>query len=67
MLAAPTNKKFIGLYSSKSHLEYELDRTATPPVGEGANQPSLAEMTTKAMDILSQNSNGYFLMVGRPY
>ncbi|MBC3877856.1 alkaline phosphatase [Undibacterium sp. FT79W] len=63
MLAAPTNKKFIGLYSSKSHLEYELDRTATPPVGEGANQPSLAEMTTKAMDILSQNSNGYFLMV----
>ncbi|MBC3812548.1 alkaline phosphatase [Undibacterium aquatile] len=63
MLAAPTNKKFIGLYSSKSHLEYELDRTATPSVGEGANQPSLAEMTTKAMDILSQNSNGYFLMV----
>ncbi|MFZ6744774.1 alkaline phosphatase [Undibacterium sp. JH2W] len=63
MIAAPTNKKFIGLYSSKSHLEYELDRTATPPVGEGATQPSLAEMTTKAMDILSQNANGYFLMV----
>ncbi len=63
MQAAPTNKKFIGLYSSKSHLEYELDRSAKPPVGEGANQPSLAEMTTKAMDILSQNSNGYFLMV----
>ncbi|MBC3870965.1 alkaline phosphatase [Undibacterium oligocarboniphilum] len=63
MLAAPLNKKFIGLYSSKSHLEYELDRTATPPAGEGATQPSLAEMTTKAMDILSQNSNGYFLMV----
>lgn len=63
MLAAPINKKFIGLYSSKSQLEYELDRTATPPVGEGANQPSLAEMTTKAMDILSQNANGYFLMV----
>ncbi len=63
MTAAPTNKKLIGLYSSKSHLEYELDRTATPPFGEGANQPSLAEMTTKAMDILSQNPNGYFLMV----
>lgn len=63
MLAAPLNKKLIGLYSSKSHLEYELDRTATPPAGEGATQPSLAEMTTKAMDILSQNSNGYFLMV----
>jgi alkaline phosphatase len=63
MLAAPNNKKFIGLYSSKSHLEYELDRTATPPLGEGATQPSLAEMTVKAIDILSQNANGYFLMV----
>jgi alkaline phosphatase len=63
LAAAPTNKKFIGLFSSKSHLEYELDRTATPPLGEGANQPSLAEMTTKAMDILSQNAGGYFLMV----
>ncbi|MCU6434319.1 alkaline phosphatase [Undibacterium sp. Jales W-56] len=63
MAAAPNNKKFIGLYSSKSHLEYELDRAATPPVGEGATQPSLAEMTTKAMDLLSQNANGYFLMV----
>lgn len=63
MSASPNNKKFIGLYSSKSHLEYELDRSATPPVGEGATQPSLAEMTTKAMDLLSQNPNGYFLMV----
>lgn len=63
MLAAPTDKKFIGLYSSKSHLEYELDRVATPPLGEGATQPSLAEMTVKAMDILSKNANGYFLMV----
>jgi alkaline phosphatase len=53
MSASPNNKKFIGLYSSKSHLEYELDRSATPPVGEGATQPSLAEMTTKAMDLLS--------------
>ena len=63
MLAAPAGKKFIGLYSSKSHLEYELDRSATPPVGEGATQPSLAEMTVKAMDLLAQNTNGYFLMV----
>ena len=60
---AATGKKFIGLYSTKSHLEYELDRTATPPLGEGATQPSLAEMTVKAMDLLAQNGNGYFLMV----
>lgn len=63
MAAAPAGKKFIGLYSSRSHLEYELDRSASPPVGEGANQPSLAEMTVKAMDLLSTNTNGYFLMV----
>ncbi|WP_300758364.1 alkaline phosphatase [Janthinobacterium sp.] len=63
MQAAPNNKKFIGLYSTRSHLEYELDRTATPPLGEGATQPSLSEMTVKAIDLLSQNSNGYFLMV----
>src|SRR5450830_575071 len=63
MNAAPAGKKFIGLYSSKSHLEYELDRTATPPLGEGANQPSLTEMTVKAMDLLAQDADGYFLMV----
>jgi len=62
-MTAATGKKFIGLYSARSHLEYELDRTATPPLGEGALQPSLAEMTVKAMDLLAQNTNGYFLMV----
>lgn len=65
MLAAPLDKKFIGLYSSKSHLEYDLDRIGQTAagVGAGVNQPSLAEMTVKSMDILSQNPNGYFLMV----
>lgn len=63
MAAAPDNKKLLGIYSSKSHLEFELDRTATPPVGEGATQPSLSEMALKALDILSQNKQGYFLMV----
>jgi alkaline phosphatase len=63
MLTAPDNKKFVGIYSRRSHLEYELDRSANPPVGEGATQPSLAEMTTKAIDILSKNPKGYFLMV----
>ncbi len=65
MTAAPNNKKFIGLYSKTSHLEYDLDRQAqvVAGVGNGVTQPSLAEMTTKAMDILSTNSGGYFLMV----
>lgn len=61
MLAAPNSGKFIGLYSSKGQMEYELDRANG--VGEGATQPSLSEMTSKAIDILSQNSSGYFLMV----
>jgi alkaline phosphatase len=66
MLAAPvTTTKFIGLYSAKSHLEYELDRVAqtTAGVGLGVTQPSLSEMTVKSIQMLSQNPNGYFLMV----
>jgi alkaline phosphatase len=65
MAAAPINNKFIGLYSKTSHLEYDLDRLAQTAAGTGAGvtQPSLSEMTTKAMDILSTNPNGYFLMV----
>jgi alkaline phosphatase len=61
MRAAPNSGKFIGLYSSKGQMEYELDRANG--VGEGATQPSLSEMTGKAIDILSQNPRGYFLMV----
>ena len=66
MLAAPvTTKKFIGLYSAISHLEYELDRAAqtTAGIGLGVTQPSLPEMTVKSIQMLSQNANGYFLMV----
>jgi alkaline phosphatase len=66
MLAAANDKKFIGLYSKTSHLDYDLDRLAQVAAGTVA-QPSLAEMTTKAMDILSYDPNGnpksYFLMV----
>lgn len=60
-LAQAGNGKLVGLFSSTSHLEYELDRVAGK--GEGPTQPSLAEMTSKAIDVLSKNSNGYFLMV----
>jgi len=56
--------KFIGVFSASGHLDYELDRVknATP------TQPSLAEMTTKAIDILAHASKtggdkGFFLMV----
>lgn len=49
------NTKLIGLFN-KGHMNFDLDRTAT-------NEPSLAEMTTKAIDLLAKNNKGYFLMV----
>jgi len=66
MAAAPdTTKKFIGLYSATSHMEYELDRAAQTAAGAGLGltQPTLAEMTVKSIKMLSNNANGYFLMV----
>ena len=59
--AAPTaaGSKLIGLYDfaqSEGHMSYELDR-------DPAREPSIAEMTVKAIDLLSKNGKGYFLMV----
>jgi alkaline phosphatase len=59
--ALPTaaGTKVIGLFDQaylEGHMSYELDRDPT-------KEPSLAEMTSKAIDILSKNTNGYFLMV----
>ena len=57
--AAPASGRLIGLFDqalTQGHMSYELDRDA-------AKEPSLAQMTTKAIDILSKNPNGYFLMV----
>lgn len=48
----------LGLFEP-SHLHYEADRAAHDKAGE----PSLAEMTGKAIDILQKNRRGYFLMV----
>jgi len=66
MAAVPnTTTKFLGLYSTTSHLEYELDRATqtTAGVGAGLTQPTLAEMTVKSIKMLSNNPNGFFLMV----
>ena len=61
LTAAPVaaGTRLIGLYdfaAAEGHMSYELDRD---PVKE----PSLAQMATKAVDILSKNSTGFFLMV----
>lgn len=48
---------FSGLFES-SHMQYEYQRD-TGPNGE----PSLAEMTQKAIEILGRNDKGFFLLV----
>lgn len=50
-------KKILGLFD-RSHMEYEADRAK-----DAAGEPSLAEMTGNAIDLLSKNKNGFFLMV----
>jgi alkaline phosphatase len=47
----------LGLFGP-DHLPYEADRAT-----QGAGVPTLAQMTTKAIDLLSTNRRGYFLMV----
>jgi alkaline phosphatase len=56
MLALTTGKAW-GLFDD-SHLDADIDRMALHPT-----QPSIAEMTEKAIDLLSQNQKGFFLMV----
>jgi alkaline phosphatase len=50
---ANKTEKLLGLFES-SHMQYELERQA---------DPSLANMTEKAIAILSKNPKGFFLMV----
>lgn len=49
--------KVLGLFNS-SHMEYEANRQE-----DKAGEPSLTEMTTKSIDLLSNNDKGYFLVV----
>ncbi|PVZ83957.1 alkaline phosphatase [Serratia sp. S1B] len=49
--------KLLGLFA-QSEMAYELDR-----VNQNLDQPSLAEMTEKALEVLSRNDKGLFLMV----
>jgi alkaline phosphatase len=51
-------KHLLGLFEN-SHMQYEADRVDV----DGAGEPSLAEMTSRALEMLKQNDKGYFLMV----
>jgi alkaline phosphatase len=50
-------KHLLGLFET-SHMQYEYDRK-----NDKLGEPSLSEMTSKAIDVLSNNKKGYFLMV----
>ncbi|MGE0409323.1 MAG: alkaline phosphatase [Amphiplicatus sp.] len=54
---AATGPRLLALFEP-SHMQYETDRAA-----DGAGEPSLAQMTEKAIEILSRGEKGYFLMV----
>ena len=56
-LGADSATKVLGLFNS-SHMEYEADRA-----NDVAGEPSLSEMTSKSIDILSKNDKGFFLTV----
>ncbi|WP_297511902.1 alkaline phosphatase [uncultured Caulobacter sp.] len=56
--AVPSDTRHVlGLFAPE-HLPYEVERAK---LGQGV--PTLAEMATAAVDVLSRNPNGYFLMV----
>lgn len=52
-----TTGPVLGLFE-RSHMKYELDRAK-----DTAGEPSLTEMTEKAIRILERSPKGYFLMV----
>ncbi|REL36989.1 alkaline phosphatase [Thalassotalea euphylliae] len=54
---ASTATKVLGLFN-ESHMQYEADRA-----NDIAGEPSLSEMTSKAIDILDNNDKGYLLVV----
>eukprot|EP00058_Branchiostoma_floridae_P028592 XP_002614083.1 hypothetical protein BRAFLDRAFT_67331 [Branchiostoma floridae] len=54
----PAETEFlIGLFEP-SHMQYSLDNEEDP-----AGEPTIAEMTSKALQILSKNPKGFFLLV----
>lgn len=49
--------RLLGLFE-RTHMKYEHDRPKDP-----GGEPSLSQMTSKAIDLLAKNRKGYFLMV----
>lgn len=61
-LAAAKKAPLLGLFTEESHMDYYVDRQNK----DGNTQPDLADMTTKAIELLEKRSRsgyGFFLMV----
>lgn len=54
---ASSTERVLGLFN-ESHMQYEADRA-----NDIAGEPSLTELTSKAIDILDNNDKGFFLVV----
>jgi alkaline phosphatase len=61
-LAALSSGRAWGMFAS-SHMMPDLDRRYRLSQGEPVTEPSLAEMTAKAIELLSQDPDGFFLVV----
>jgi alkaline phosphatase len=57
LVDAGSTDKLFGLFNP-SHMEFEQDRA-----DDTGGEPSLAEMTAKALGVLQNNSEGFFLLV----
>lgn len=56
-MSSVTSGKLWGMFAEDA-MAYDMDKTAT-----ANTQPTLAEMTTKAIELLSKDQDGFFLMV----
>lgn len=56
-LNTESTKHLLGLFE-RSHMRYEADRSL-----DAAGEPSLTEMTEKAINVLNNNKKGFYLMV----
>ena len=54
-LKVDENDKILGIFA-QSHMQYNL-------LAQGLNQPTLREMTEKALEVLKKNENGFVLLV----
>jgi alkaline phosphatase len=56
-LSAQSTERVFGLFN-ESHMQYEADRQ-----NDVSGEPSLSELTTKAIEVLDNNNKGFFLVV----